>query len=286
MIIPTPLWNYKGEYIAWDTTNYHLMTYLVLEYPAISKLMFTRRLSELKMSESQVFILIESKVRRKEIIKSRITRKCAALTSLCAALISEIYESSGFPRIPMDDEPMWAADRVVAPTLGSAITIPETANEFVIKGGGIFLYKTPNQAYQLLEDKVLLKLDWAKNQKPKSSLKKTVAFTNEGSSNSDTDKIMARMDAMTMKMDAQYKEMQPHLLTSNLVDLLNNLDKMLQHFKDANLVLNWEKCHFMVKEGIMLGHKVSGAGIEVDKAKIDVISKLPPLLRSKALEVF
>ncbi|GJR38790.1 hypothetical protein Tco_1214474 [Tanacetum coccineum] len=72
---------------------------------------------------------------------------------------------------------------------------------------GIFLYKTPNQAYQLLEDKVLLKLDWAKNQKTKSSLKKNVAFADEGSSNSDTDKIMARMDAMTLKMDAQYKEL-------------------------------------------------------------------------------
>ncbi|GJT07783.1 hypothetical protein Tco_0842245 [Tanacetum coccineum] len=76
--------------------------------------------------------------------------------------------------------------------------------------GGIFLYKTPNQAYQLLEDKVLLKLDWAKNQKTKLSLKKTVAFANEGSINSDTNKIMARMDAMTMKIDAQYNELQSH----------------------------------------------------------------------------
>ncbi|GKC62139.1 hypothetical protein Tco_1089737 [Tanacetum coccineum] len=50
---------------------------------------------------------------------------------------------------------------------------------------------------------------------------------------------------------------------------LNNLDKMLQCCKDANIVLKWEKCHFMVKEGIVLGHKVSGAGLEVDKAKID-----------------
>ncbi|GKE23316.1 DNA-directed DNA polymerase, partial [Tanacetum coccineum] len=57
---------------------------------------------------------------------------------------------------------------------------------------------------------------------------------------------------------------------------LNNLDKMLQRCKDANLVLNWEKCHFMVKEGIVLGHKVSDAGLEVDKAKINVISTLPP----------
>ncbi|GJS34973.1 reverse transcriptase domain-containing protein [Tanacetum coccineum] len=240
---------------------------------------------------------------------------------------------------PMDDEPMWAADHVVAPTPGFAITIPETANEFAIKGnhltlvkgnqfdgrtktdphkhiheflgicdmfkyrdteneavrlmmfplsltgeaktcrffppalfdrlleeirafsqhenesltdawlrmkemlqnchghnlskgniikifyhglseitqevlnaaaGGIFLYKTPNQAYQLLEDKVLLKLDWAKNQKTKSSLKKTVAFIDEGSSNSKTDKIMAQIDTMTLKMDAQYKELQAH----------------------------------------------------------------------------
>ncbi|GJV01280.1 reverse transcriptase domain-containing protein [Tanacetum coccineum] len=75
---------------------------------------------------------------------------------------------------------------------------------------GIFLYKTPNQAYQLLEDKVLIKLDWAKSQKNKSSLKKTVAFVDEGISNSNTDRIMARMDAMTLKMDAQYKELQTH----------------------------------------------------------------------------
>nr|GEV68510.1 DNA-directed DNA polymerase [Tanacetum cinerariifolium] len=55
---------------------------------------------------------------------------------------------------------------------------------------------------------------------------------------------------------------------------LNNIDKMLQHCRDAHLVLNWEKCHFMVKEGIVLGHKMSSAGLEVDKAKINVISKL------------
>ncbi|GKA77093.1 hypothetical protein Tco_0783554 [Tanacetum coccineum] len=109
---------------------------------------------------------------------------------------------------PIDDEPMWAADRVVASTPGSAITIPETANEFAIKAGCIFFYKTPNHAYQLLEDKVLLKLDWAKNQKTQTSLKKTVAFTDEGSSNTNTDKIMAQMDAMTTKIDAQYKELQ------------------------------------------------------------------------------
>ncbi|GKC00203.1 hypothetical protein Tco_0986339 [Tanacetum coccineum] len=47
---------------------------------------------------------------------------------------------------------------------------------------------------------------------------------------------------------------------------------------DANLVLNWETCHFIVKEGIVLGDKVSGAGLEVDKAKIDQDAK-PRLIR-------
>ncbi|GJW79589.1 reverse transcriptase domain-containing protein [Tanacetum coccineum] len=56
---------------------------------------------------------------------------------------------------------------------------------------------------------------------------------------------------------------------------LSHLDKMLKRCEDTNLVLNWEKSHFMVKEGIVLGHKISKSGIEVDRAKVDVIDKLP-----------
>ncbi|GJV35144.1 reverse transcriptase domain-containing protein [Tanacetum coccineum] len=56
---------------------------------------------------------------------------------------------------------------------------------------------------------------------------------------------------------------------------LSHLDKMLKRCEDTNLVLNWEKCHFMVKEGIVLGHKISKSRIEVDRAKVDVIAKLP-----------
>ncbi|GKB00189.1 reverse transcriptase domain-containing protein, partial [Tanacetum coccineum] len=55
---------------------------------------------------------------------------------------------------------------------------------------------------------------------------------------------------------------------------LSHLDKMLKQCEDTNLVLNWEKSHFMVKEGIVLGHKISKSGIEVDRAKVDVIAKL------------
>nr|GFB92927.1 reverse transcriptase domain-containing protein [Tanacetum cinerariifolium] len=50
---------------------------------------------------------------------------------------------------------------------------------------------------------------------------------------------------------------------------------MLQRCEDTNLSLNWEKSHFMVKEGIVLGHKISKNRIEVDRAKVDIIAKLP-----------
>nr|GFA12567.1 reverse transcriptase domain-containing protein [Tanacetum cinerariifolium]GFA13010.1 reverse transcriptase domain-containing protein [Tanacetum cinerariifolium]GFA13017.1 reverse transcriptase domain-containing protein [Tanacetum cinerariifolium] len=56
---------------------------------------------------------------------------------------------------------------------------------------------------------------------------------------------------------------------------LSHLEKMLKRCEDTNLCLNWEQSHFLAKEGIVLGHKISKQGIEVDKAKVDVITKLP-----------
>ncbi|RDX82278.1 Retrovirus-related Pol polyprotein from transposon opus, partial [Mucuna pruriens] len=56
---------------------------------------------------------------------------------------------------------------------------------------------------------------------------------------------------------------------------LSNLSKVLKRCVDTNLVLNFEKCHFMVTKGIVLGHLVSNRGIEVDKSKIDIITSLP-----------
>ena len=58
-------------------------------------------------------------------------------------------------------------------------------------------------------------------------------------------------------------------------DCLENLQKVLARCEEKNLVLNWEKCQFMVTSGIVLGHIVSSKGIEVDKAKIQLISNLP-----------
>ncbi|GJS80478.1 reverse transcriptase domain-containing protein [Tanacetum coccineum] len=67
---------------------------------------------------------------------------------------------------------------------------------------------------------------------------------------------------------------------------LSNLEKMLKRCEDTNLVLNWEKCHFMCREGIVLGHKISKSGIEVDRAKVDVIAKLPHPTTVKGVRSF
>ncbi|GJU86379.1 reverse transcriptase domain-containing protein [Tanacetum coccineum] len=64
------------------------------------------------------------------------------------------------------------------------------------------------------------------------------------------------------------------------------LKKMLKRCEDMNLVLNWEKCHFMCREGIVLGHKISKSGIEVDRAKVDVIAKLPHPTTVKGVRSF
>ncbi|XP_072088094.1 uncharacterized protein [Arachis hypogaea] len=67
---------------------------------------------------------------------------------------------------------------------------------------------------------------------------------------------------------------------------LNHLALVLKRCQETNLVLNWEKCHFMVTEGIVLGHKISNKGIEVDQAKVEVIEKLPPPANVKAIRSF
>ncbi|GJY63459.1 reverse transcriptase domain-containing protein [Tanacetum coccineum] len=67
---------------------------------------------------------------------------------------------------------------------------------------------------------------------------------------------------------------------------LSNLEKMLKQCEDTNLVLNWEKCHFMCREGIVLGHKISKSRIEVDRAKVDVIAKLPHPTTVKGVRSF
>ena len=69
-------------------------------------------------------------------------------------------------------------------------------------------------------------------------------------------------------------------------ECLTHLGRVLQRCVETNLVLNWEKCHFMVKEGIVLGHRISEKGVKVDRAKVEVIEKLPPPISVKGVRSF
>ena len=53
-----------------------------------------------------------------------------------------------------------------------------------------------------------------------------------------------------------------------------------------NVALNWEKYHFMVTQGIVLGHKISAAGLEVDQAKVAIIKTLFPPITVKGIRSF
>ena len=76
------------------------------------------------------------------------------------------------------------------------------------------------------------------------------------------------------------------VLGNSFDNCLENLRSVLVRCEETNLVLNWEKCHFMVQEGIVLGHRISARGIEVDRAKIEAIEKLPPPSSVKGIRSF
>nr|GEU53232.1 reverse transcriptase domain-containing protein [Tanacetum cinerariifolium] len=78
---------------------------------------------------------------------------------------------------------------------------PDKPTQAILDAGGIFLNKTPNEAHQLLEDRVLLKLDWSKENKTKP-LRKTVAFA-ESDENSP---LLKKMEALTTRIDSHFKE--------------------------------------------------------------------------------
>ena len=73
---------------------------------------------------------------------------------------------------------------------------------------------------------------------------------------------------------------------SSFEQCLHNLETILQRCKDKNLALNWGKCHFMVTEGIVLGHMISAVGLEVDQAKVSIIRNLMPPTTVKGIRSF
>ena len=76
------------------------------------------------------------------------------------------------------------------------------------------------------------------------------------------------------------------VLGNSFDNCLENLRLVLVRCEETILVLNWEKCHFMVQEGIVLGHQISARGIKVDKAKIEEIEKQPPPSSVKGIRSF
>ena len=73
---------------------------------------------------------------------------------------------------------------------------------------------------------------------------------------------------------------------SSFEQCLKNLETVLQRCQDKQLALNWEKCHFMVTEGIVLGHKISATGLEVDQSKVSIIKTLAPPTTVKRIRSF
>ncbi|XP_070057802.1 uncharacterized protein [Nicotiana tomentosiformis] len=67
-------------------------------------------------------------------------------------------------------------------------------------------------------------------------------------------------------------------------ECLTNFAKVLARCEETNLVLNWEKCHFLVRECIVLGHKMSKDGLEVDRVKVEAIENLPPPILVKGVK--
>nr|GEW02009.1 reverse transcriptase domain-containing protein [Tanacetum cinerariifolium] len=108
-----------------------------------------------------------------------------------------------------------------------------------------------------------------------------MAMTADENSESESDTEGPPFEKITINIDYKIKTSLEEPPTDlELKPLLDNLEYV---FLEEPSFLLVENCHFMIKEGIVLGHKVSGVRLEVDKAKIDVISKLPPLLISKIL---
>ena len=73
---------------------------------------------------------------------------------------------------------------------------------------------------------------------------------------------------------------------SSFEQCLHNPGTVLHRCKDKNLALNWEKCHFMVTKGIVLGHMISAVGLEVDQAKVSIIRDLMPPTTVKGIRSF
>ncbi|GKB49396.1 hypothetical protein Tco_0900149 [Tanacetum coccineum] len=79
----------------------------------------------------------------------------------------------------------------------------------ILNTRGIFLYKTPNKAFKILEDKVLLKLDFSNDyENPKPN---TIVFTGRSKINSDHAILMDKFEALATKIDSEFLKIRKEL---------------------------------------------------------------------------
>nr|GEZ06130.1 reverse transcriptase domain-containing protein [Tanacetum cinerariifolium] len=200
-------------------------------------------------------------------------------------------EVLGFSDSSMSDNPT-PSDPIVA--FSSPSFTPFEESDFILEDIKTFL-RTPDELSNLDDDYYdtegdILYLENLLNEDPSSNL---LPIKNEDLKQAD----MVSRDNLKFQLTRKTKRRPPSLaLMVHLpIDACHwayvmlrarSKDKMLKKCEDTNLVLNWEKCHFMVKEGIVLGHKISKSVIEVDGAKVDVIAKLPHPTSVKGVRSF
>ncbi|GKB14674.1 hypothetical protein Tco_0848597 [Tanacetum coccineum] len=115
--------------------------------------------------------------------------------------------------------------------------------------GGIFLYKSPNQAFQLLDDKVLFKLDWStKSQNKHHQI--SVSFSNGSNTNNDSSRLMEKLEALTIKIDSQFISLKEELqeMRYKYYDLRDN-HASKNHMNDDTLMCERYEVNYIQLEG-------------------------------------
>ncbi|XP_026396113.1 uncharacterized protein LOC113290743 [Papaver somniferum] len=105
--------------------------------------------------------------------------------------------------------------------------------------------------------------------------------------NDNNELVPTRYNQIAITPEDQEKTTFTFLVYGDSFDLcLDNLTLILKRCVETNIVLNWEKCHFMVTHDIVLGHIISSKGLEVDKSKIDLIRSLTPPTTVREIRAF
>ncbi|GKA01268.1 reverse transcriptase domain-containing protein [Tanacetum coccineum] len=118
-----------------------------------------------------------------------------------------------------------------------------------VTAGGIFLYKSPNQAFQFLEDKVLFKHDWPIKSK-NDHHQKSVSFTDGSDSNTDNSQLMEKLEALTIKIDSQIISLNEELQDiRNKHNELKNGNASKNHLNDDTPMCERHEANYIQSEG-------------------------------------